>query len=471
MMQLTNYIRFQADETEYLFHGLTGTIMAIDDEVKQFIDYLEENGEKKYDSISFCETKLEHMEGHFKRIKNEMLEMEILTVIDSEEGKSFSKTPPPPIVTEEMPIKTLVMHLVNECNLRCVYCYADGGEYGAPQKYMSPLVAKQAVDFLMKNSFDEPLVNIVLFGGEPFLNWEVLQTIVEYSAEQSKKVGKKVHYSLTTNGTILTKKQAEFLNRYSVGVSVSMDGTEEAHNKNRPYEGGQGSYEQVSKNLAKLMDVHHSAPIGTRVTVASGFESLETSLHHLLSKGFYEVGFAPVTESDMALALDNDELNNLLNQFKELTDIYVQHAAENEYFGFSNLTNLLKELHIGTNKAYGCGAGLGFFAVSPDGGLYLCHRFNEDERFKLGDIYQGVHRERQQELLNELHVDNKAPCQSCALKHICAGGCYYEALERQGDYRSPNAHYCEWMHEWITTGLSAYVRILSRNPEFLEQIA
>ncbi|HHY22202.1 MAG TPA: SPASM domain-containing protein, partial [Bacilli bacterium] len=90
---------------------------------------------------------------------------------------------------------------------------------------------------------------------------------------------------------------------------------------------------------------------------------------------------------------------------------------------------------------------------------------------KRSSSLKRVHRERQQELLNELHVDNKAPCQSCALKHICAGGCYYEALERQGDYRSPNAHYCEWMHEWITTGLSAYVRILSRNPEFLERIA
>lgn len=462
-MKLTNYLRFQAGESDYLFHGLTGNIVSLDEGAKDFVHYAEQNGVRVGDTIHLTD-----LGEQYTDIIEELVALEILQ--NEEDELIFSKTPSAPIKTDHMPVKTLVMHLVNECNLRCTYCYADGGEYGAPKKVMTKEVASEAVDFLIEKSYDEPSVTIVLFGGEPFLNWGVLRHIVEYSQEKAKEFNKTIHYSVTTNGTLLTEKQMEFLSNYSIGVSVSMDGTKEAHDKNRPLVGGQGSYDRVEKNVSKLMSIHQTAPVGTRVTVAKGYEEIEKSLTHLLSKGFYEVGFAPVTESNMNLALDEEDLKRMLDQFREIAEDYVQHALRNEYYGFSNLTNVLRELHTGTNKAYGCGAGLGFFAVSPEGGLYLCHRFNEDERFKLGDIYNGIEREKQRDMLNELHVDRKQPCQTCSLKHICAGGCYYEAMERQGDFRSPNAHYCEWMHEWITIGLNVYVRIQEGNPQFLDRI-
>ncbi|WP_286231889.1 radical SAM/SPASM domain-containing protein [Neobacillus mesonae] len=471
-MQLSNYLRFETNHRHYLYHGLTGNIIHIDKEAIEFIDFFETNGDREGDSYTLYDDKLkDQVFESYQSIIKELSELEILSINRNENVGRFSQTPGAPQNTGNMPVKTLVFHLVNECNLRCTYCYADGGEYGAPQKYMSQQTAKQAVDYLLEHSYHEKSVTIVLFGGEPFLNWDVLRFIVEYSSEEAEKRGKKVSYSLTTNGTLLSQKKVEFLNKYSVGVSVSMDGSEEYHDRNRPFAGGQGSYQTVNKNVSRLIESERTAPVGTRVTVAKGFEEIEASLKHLLSKGFYEVGFAPVTESDMSLALNDVDLQKLLDQFEEISDVYVKHAIQNEYLGFSNLTNLLRELHNGENKAYGCGAGLGFFAVSPEGNLYLCHRFNEDERFKMGDIYKGVNRKKQKQMLEELHVDNKVSCKTCSLKHICSGGCYYEAMERQGDFRKPNAHYCNWMHDWITIGLKAYVRIAEQNPGFLEAIA
>lgn len=471
-MQLSNYLCFEANNQQYLYHGLTGNIITLDEQAGEFINFFETNGLREGDTCTLVDEQLQKdVLAAYESIVHEFSELEILTLDPNDHSKRFSLTPPAPQKTENMPVKTLVFHLVNECNLRCTYCYADGGEYGAPKKYMSKETAKQSVDYLLEHSYGENSVTIVLFGGEPFLNLDVLKFIVEYSYEEAQKRGKKVTYSLTTNGTLLSEEKVAFLNQYSVGVSVSMDGSEEFHNKNRPYAGGQGSYQAVNKNVTRLIESERTAPVGTRVTVAKGFEEIEASLKHLLSKGFYEVGFAPVTESDMSLALNEEDLQSLLEQFEEISNIYVNYAIQNEYLGFSNLTNLLRELHNGENKAYGCGAGLGFFAVSPDGSLYLCHRFNEDERFKMGDIYEGVNRIKQKQMLAELHVDNKASCQSCSLKHICSGGCYYEAMERQGDFRKPNAHYCNWMHDWITIGLKAYVRIAEENPSFLDAIA
>ncbi|UAT32569.1 SPASM domain-containing protein [Bacillus badius] len=467
---LTNYIPFRVQGEEFLYHGLTGSIIQLDDLSKDMVDVFRSKGEHVADTTVLSEEALLQENPSFSRVLAELEQLEIVKKSDKKHAR-FSATPPPPQTTEDMPVKTLVFHLVNECNLRCTYCYAGDGEYGAPKKYMTVETADRAIQFLMENSLGEKEVNIVLFGGEPFLNWKTLKHVVEQASAEGKRRGKKVGFSLTTNGTRMNEEQMAFLNKYKVMVSVSMDGTKEAHDRYRPMAGGQGSYDRVSKNVEKLMEIHTAAPIGTRVTVVKDFEKLETSLRHLLSKGFYEVGFAPVTETNMQLALDEEDLAELLRQFEELSDLFVEHALKNEYVGFSNLTNLLKELHTGTNKAYGCGAGLGFFAVSPDGGLFLCHRFNEQEEFRLGDIYFGIDQKKRTTMLNELHVDHKPTCQSCALKHICSGGCYYEAMERQGDYRAPNAHYCSWMHEWITIGLKAYVKILQHNPAFLDQIS
>ncbi|WP_019120294.1 radical SAM/SPASM domain-containing protein [Brevibacillus massiliensis] len=473
--QLRNYIPFEVSGSEYLFHGLSGNIVQLDHLSREFVRYAEQNGTRSGDTVELDVDEYLAQVGadaapRHRQMLAELSRLEILDLAETE-LKRFTATPPVPASTEGLPVKTLVFHLANACNLRCTYCYAGDGEYGAPQKYMSIETAERAIRFLLENSFDEKSVTIVLFGGEPFLNWKVLKHIVEHAVEEAKRWGKTVTFSLTTNGTLMTEEQMVFLHKYKIGTSVSMDGTKAAHDRNRPMAGGQGSYDRTSQNVAKLLETHTTAPIGTRVTVAKGFEKLETSLEHLLAKGFYEVGFAPVTESNMELALGDDDLAELLRQFRQLAELYVEAAVNNEYLGFSNLTNLLKELHTGTNKAYGCGAGLGFFAVSPDGGLYLCHRFNENEQFKLGDIYFGLHRRRQQEVLAELHVDRKESCTFCALKHICSGGCYYEAMERQGDYRRPNAHYCSWMHDWITLGLQTYVKILEKNPAFLDRIS
>lgn len=471
-MRLTNILSFESNQKHYLYHGTTGNILNLDQEAVDFIQFFKSNGVREGDSYHLQDDSLiDEVQKNYQSLMEELAELEILALDSENQRKRFSNSPPAPKNTEKMPVKTLVLHLVNECNLRCTYCYADGGEYGAPKKYMSEATAKQAVDYLLEHSYEEDSVTIVLFGGEPFINWKVLKYVVEYSAEEGRKKGKQVNYSLTTNGTLLSKEKIDFLNQYGIGVSISMDGSEEIHNKNRPFEGGQGSFELVKKNATRLMESERTAPVGTRVTLAKDFEEIGASLERLLRLGFSEVGFAPVSESDTTLQLNDTDLTKMLEQFEEISDIYVEHALKNEYLGFSNLTNLLKELHNGENKSYGCGAGLGFFAVSPDGGLYLCHRFNEDERFKMGNIYDGLDRNKQKQLLEELHVDNKQSCRSCSLKNICTGGCYYEALERHGDHRKPNMHYCNWMHEWTTIGLKAFVRINEENPHFINVIA
>lgn len=68
----------------------------------------------------------------------------------------------------------------SDCNLRCIYCYADSG---TTSKYLPIHIAKAAVDFVFDNAKEKeaPKVQIgFLGGGEPFLAWRFVKDIFEY---------------------------------------------------------------------------------------------------------------------------------------------------------------------------------------------------------------------------------------------------------------------------------------------------
>lgn len=466
-LTITNELIFEVGETPYIFHGLSSIISELSPLSMQIIQTIkEQQGQSTRQKVEAQCLENYSVEAITEAL-DELIQLSIITVNGQVGG--LSRTPDIP--QGELPIQTLVFHLINECNLGCTYCYAGDGEYGAPMKIMNEDTAKKALDFLIEASKDADSVNVILFGGEPTLNWKLLEYIVLYGTEAASVANKTIEFSMTTNGTLLTERKVAFIVEHNIGVSISMDGDEETHDKFRPFQSGRGSYDLVNKNARHLITQHKTKPIAARVTLTKHFPRVKETFNHLMAMGFHEVGFAPVSETDEAFILNTSEMTRLLDEFEELTELFIEAAKNDRYMGFSNLVNILVELHTGVNKAYGCGAGLGFYAVSPSGDLYLCHRFNEQDEYKMGSIFEGVNRNFQQQLLQELHVDNKTTCSKCPLKHTCSGGCYYEAKERQGDITAPNLHYCNWMYRWYSIGLQAYVRIMEENPTFLDRVA
>lgn len=368
------------------------------------------------------------------------------------------------------PLQTLVFNLAHDCNLKCRYCYAEGGNYGGGRELMSPEVARQAVDFLLQEAADRKELQITLFGGEPLLNFPVIKATVAYARQACGEQGKAVSFSLTTNGTLLTDEVIDFLIEESIGVSVSMDGPPEIHDHWRPLPGGGGSYHLLYPKVKRLLAQRGPRPVGARVTLAKGMGDLRQILQHLLSLGFHEVGFAPVTSCQGDIALSEQENGRLLEVFEELALEYVAKALQGEYLGFSNLSNLLGEIHHGDLRTYPCGAGIGFLAVSPTGNLFLCHRFTENQEQLMGDVVTGINPAARSRLLEEGYLGRKNECQSCSIRHFCAGGCYYEAQVRQGDWRRPNRHYCTWQKRWLEIGLKSYVTIMENNPGFFHRL-
>lgn len=380
-----------------------------------------------------------------------------------------------PIVdVERFPLGSLVLNVANKCNLHCSYCYEpEAAKYSASPVQMDWDTARQSVDFLFRKAGGNREVSICFFGGEALLNFPLLRDVVDYAEAQAQQQEKKVDFSLTTNATLLTDDIIDFFNAHRVGITISMDGPQELHDKRRfsltARGERKGSYAQVVSRVKRLFDRYTARPVVARVTVTKGTIEISRIYEHLTELGFFEVGFSPVTaKNGEEYGLEPADLRSLLAGLKDLGQVYIERALQNQYTGFSNLSTMLTDLYAGTNKLFPCGAGLGLLDIDGNGDVYLCHRFPGTEEHKYGNVKSGLEYERLNEFINSAHVENKPVCQTCWIRGLCGGGCYHEAYTQFGDGALPNLHYCDFLREWTEYGIQVYMELQAKNPGFVE---
>ena len=373
------------------------------------------------------------------------------------------------IPVESGQITHLICNVSHSCNLSCRYCYADSGRYGGETGMIDEATARSYVDFLLDHSGNSPRVGMTFFGGEPLLNFPVIVSTVQYAVEKAAERKKMIKFDLTTNGTLLDEEKISFLDRYRVMVTVSMDGPRETHDRTRLRKDGSGSYDIIVEKLKPLLK---SRPVPARVTMTRLDLDVKMTIDHLLDLGFAEVGISPVdVHEDEELGLGEADMERLSEGFEGAADIYLKAALEGGYYGFTNVTNLLKQFHEGISKAYPCGAGMHLYAGDPDGRLYMCHRLVGRSDYSIGTLSDGIDTEKQKEFLTSVSMLNKEPCQDCWIRYICSGGCYYQSVLHYNDHTKPYLPKCDWLRRWFNKTLEVYVTLLEKNPSFIEKHA
>ncbi len=467
--RLGEFHRFDAHGARFLYLVPAGAIFAVDSAVRTLIDCLA-SGEMPHERLvdSLAAGGIEIAEA--EELIAEMVHSNVILGRDS-------VPEPPTALPEAFPIQTLVMNLTNQCNLSCQYCYEFGADKvatpeGKP-KFMDLETAKASVDFLLAQSEGRRSIHITFFGGETLMNFPLLKQVVAYANERAAGESRHIDFSLTTNATLLTPAIIEFLSENGIGVTVSMDGPKEMHDRLRVFSNGRGSYDIIEPKVRDLIQNHRTRPITARVTLTAGVSDVITIFRHLKHDlGFHEVGFAPVTSSQNQLyTIGNKGMDRVLEQFHVLADEYLEYALRGEAHGFSNVSDTLAELCQGVNKSHPCGAGLGLLGVGPSGDIAPCHRFVDSDQHALGNISTGIDKARQAEFLRRGHIDSKYDCHTCWARPLCAGGCHHEAFVRYGDTGHPNLHYCDWIRDWTDTCLKIYGAIAAGNPGFLQQFA
>lgn len=157
-----------------------------------------------------------------------------------------------PLANKEQPVGFMVLHITDQCNLRCVYCY-EQDRLGKKGKAMELQVAKMAVDWLIKRSGQKKYLRLVFFGGEPLINFSLIRETVAYADSAGQAKGKSFTYEISTNGTLLTPEIIRFFEEHKIIPVISMDGTRDIQNRQRPFRNGKGSYERVVSQIRNWM--------------------------------------------------------------------------------------------------------------------------------------------------------------------------------------------------------------------------
>lgn len=375
---------------------------------------------------------------------------------------------PQPVEVDSYPLSTLVLNVNTGCNLSCTYCYKEDLAKPRDGRKMDFVTAARSVDLLLKTGAARERLNIVFFGGEPLSNVALIRQVVGYAESAAERAGKQMDFSLTTNATLLTPSLISYFDAHRFGISVSIDGPRDIHDRHRRSVGGRGTYEVVARKVRTLLEQYRSRPVGARVTLGGGTTEVEAIHAHLRGEiGFHEVGYAPVTAAaEAGHALSQEELASVHQGFERLGEDYRRAAIAGHSNGFSNMHQLMTDLHEGRRKALPCGAGVGLLAVDGAGELNLCHRFTGSELPTFGNVTSGIDTQRLGAFVNKAMDREGTHCASCRIRNLCAGGCYHESYARFGDAHHRTYHYCNLLRSWVDFGISVYTDIQRHNPGF-----
>ena len=330
-------------------------------------------------------------------------------------------------------VKALCLHVAHTCNLNCSYCFASQGKYHGDRAVMSFEVGKQALDFLIANSGTRRNLEVDFFGGEPLMNFDVVKQLGAYARSVEKEHNKNFRFTLTTNGVLIDDDVIDFANRECSNVVLSLDGRKEIHDRFRVDYAGNGSWEKIVPKFQKMVEARNGREYYMRGTFTHANPDFLNDIKTMLDLGFTELSMEPVvcapgdpselTETDMPI---------VMKQYEELADLMIERRKAGKPFTFYHYMIDLTGGPCIYKRVSGCGSGTEYMAVTPWGDLYPCHQFVGEEKFMLGDVWNGVTNKDAQAEFAACNVYAHPECADCWAKLYCSGGCAANAYHATG---------------------------------------
>lgn len=378
----------------------------------------------------------------------------------------FSKSADQPRPRPSRGFNELYLQVCHDCNLKCRYCYADGGHFGGDALKMEESVAVKAVDMFI-HQLPADMTGFINFdGGEPLLNWPVIEQTSRYAVDKARQCGKTIAFKLGTNGTLLNRKNTEFMNRYGFSVGISMDGDPVTHNANRRFNENTGSYESIKDNITAFKKSLTRCTIQARATITPANLDVSAIVHHLFKLGFNTVYFEPVSGVDGALALTETDYDSIDEHCTTLAETYAKALLDREKNSITNFDMFLKRLHLKQKFHYKCEVGRTGIAVTPGGGIYPCYKFANTEGFEMADIENGGMNLERQNRFTANHVDGRSDCKNCWARYLCGGGCAYLGHLEHQDISRKTHWECRFTRSMIKLAMTIYVKLNRLEPGF-----
>ena len=389
--------------------------------------------EVTYEALTYMEEGLD-AEAIVEKLGNKYKKEDIETSVKEcnklkEDGMLFTKDVYENAIEEfsnnrQTVVKALCLHIAHDCNLACRYCFAEEGEYHGRRALMSYEVGKKALDFLIANSGSRRNLEVDFFGGEPLMNWQVVKDLVKYGREQEKIHNKNFRFTLTTNGVLLNDEVMEFCNKEMANVVLSVDGRKEVHDYMRPFRKGAGSYDLIMPKFQKFAESRNQDKYYVRGTFTHHNLDFSKDVLHLADLGFKQISVEPVVAADTEeYAIREEDIPQIIEEYDALAKEMIKREKEGRGFNFFHFMIDLTGGPCVAKRLSGCGSGTEYLAVTPWGDLYPCHQFVGEDKFLLGNVFDGIKRTDICDEFRSCNVYTKKKCKECFARFYCSGGC------------------------------------------------
>ena len=390
------------------------------------------------------------------------LDAQTVAIIESEleqliaAGCLFTQAVQPAEDASVLTLKSLCLNVAHDCNFSCVYCFAHGGDYRGGTTLMTREVARAGVDFLVRESGGHKNVEVDFFGGEPLMNWGVVVDTMAYA--RSAYPLKKWRFTLTTNGSLLRDDMFPVLEANDVSVVLSLDGGRRANDANRVFKDGRGTFDTIVERIRHFTRTRDAGGYFVRGTYARNTLAFAESVRELHGLGFKYISMEPVVLSaDSALALQNSDLPAIRSQYEELIAYFLSELGSGTGFDFFHFKLDLEAGPCLSKRIYGCGAGVEYMAVAPNGDVFPCHQFDGVQEYRMGNVLMSPALERPELVAEFAHANflfAKEECGSCWARFYCSGGCLANNHATSGALLKPYALGCSIQKERIEAALA-----------------
>jgi uncharacterized protein len=261
------------------------------------------------------------------------------------------------------------LHLTDQCNLRCSYCYEDRAQRSPG--VMSLSTAQEIAARHLMEEGPHARVELDFIGGEPLLAWDRIVGVVDYVHQH--KWPRKFSFSFTTNGTLFNDEIKAWLDKRScVSFSFSIDGTRAAHDLNRC-----GSYERVIPHVPWALDRCARMGMEKRVKMTIGPDTVS-----MIADGIAELHAMGFDRIDANVPYENiwgDRLESCLAEYARQLDALIPYYLERPHLGPPKLIDLpfekLFALEEESSFPRWCGSGNPMICYDVEGRPLPCHRF------------------------------------------------------------------------------------------------
>jgi uncharacterized protein len=285
-------------------------------------------------------------------------------------------------------------------------------------------------------------------GGEPTLmGLDFFKKAVEFQKKYGRP-GAVVTNGLQTNGTLITDDMAAFFAEFKFLLGVSLDGTQELHDRYRKTIGGKPTHSTVMSGIEHLKKNKVEFNILTLVN-SENVKHAEEIYHYFVDDGFFYHQYIPCVEFDDEGNLEPYSITG--EQWGiflcELFDTWIEKDTDlvSVRLFESIMAYLIDQQHIVCYMDNNC---CQYFVVEHNGDIYPCD-FHVNKELKLGNIETRTWNDLlksdvYQNFGNKKRLWNKK-CETCQILEFCHGDCL---KMRTGGFQDPTSasHLCEgWL--------------------------